>query len=245
MMSQLQCATGIRPAAALGLGGNPLSLVAVSDSPGNGLGLVATDACLRLIDMLTRVDLADLAKFASFRLAKVGLIRLAGEDVVQDALLAVVRGAGAHSKGRHPRPVDVANSANFIDYLKGVIGSLVEAERRSRKHQCVHEPFEEGFMAGEHFAMQARPAGSPLAELEFCDLRQQLFHRLEERVPHHLRGLVLVWREQWDFCDRIPLLGRHRRCRAELRQLAAQVLKELTEPGNSIKRRNHTNEPTR
>jgi hypothetical protein len=245
MMSQLQCATGILPAAAVILGGPALSLVAVSDSPGNGVGLVATDACLRLIGLLTRVDLTDLAKFASFRLAKVGLIRLAGEDVVQDALLAVLRGAGAHSKGRHPRPVDVANSANFIHYLKGVIGSLVEAERRSRKHQCVHEPLEEGFRAGEHFTVKDESPGSPLTDLEFCDLRHQLFHRLEEGVPQRLRGLVLVWREQWEYCDRIPLLGRHRRCRAELRQLAAQVLKELTEPGNSIKRRDHKNEPTR
>ena len=100
-------------------------------------------------------------------------------------------------------------------------------------------------MVGEHLAIQERSAGSPFADLEFCDLRHQLFRRLEEGVPHRLRGLVLVWREQWDYSDRIPLLGRHRRCRAELRQLAAQVLQELTEPANSIKRRKHKNEPTR
>jgi len=207
----------------------------VSASPGS----VMPGACHHLAQGLTQGDLDALARFAGFRLAKVGLSPLAGEDVAQDALLAVLRGAQSSSTGRHPRPVDLADSSAFIGYLKNVIGSLVEAERRRLMHKWMHEPIEEG--AGGMVELQVGVAGVPPGDLEFRDLAEQLFLQVARQAPARLRELVLAWAAHWQNCDTIPLLGRHRRCRQELRKLAARVLEQLNNPVAQNKKGNPCN----
>jgi hypothetical protein len=186
-------------------------------------------SCSRMLHGLTRSDLAALVNFAHFRLAKVGLNSLAGEDVVQEAMLAVLRGSESPSEGRHPRLIDVNDSHRFTDYLKGVIGSLVEAERR-RGHQHWVQLFDHASAADGLPEMPDGIRGSLQSEVELSDLRQELFRAVNERAPNRLKHVVRAWAEQGEQCDYIPLLGRHRRYRSELRRLAAQVLKELINP---------------
>lgn len=85
------------------------------------------------MQVLTPKELLVLAGFASFRLAKVGLNPTGAEHIAQDALLAVLRGLESSTVGRYPRPCDLTDQSAFMDYLRGVIGSLVEAERRGRE----------------------------------------------------------------------------------------------------------------
>jgi hypothetical protein len=192
---------------------------------------------------LTRTDVAGLASFASFRLTRVRLDPSAGEDLAQDALLAVLRGLESLSAGRHPRPIDLEDDSKFLDYLKGVIGSLVEAERRRWAHPFDHEPFDEHSHGDDPFP--GRLGEGPQSELEFQDLRHAFFERLAQRTPDRLREMVLAWEKQGEDSDTIPLLGRHRRARKELRKLAVLVLKELSRPAAAIPHRKEMNEPCR
>jgi len=59
------------------------------------------------------------------------------------------------------------------------------------------------------------------------DLAGQLFDRLQKRVPEHLLPTLRNWSDHWQDCDAIPLAGKHRRHRQELRALAAKVLSEV------------------
>jgi hypothetical protein len=190
------------------------------------VGIVATPgSCQGLMQVLTPKELSTLAGFASFRLARVALNPADGEDLLQDALLAVLRGLESSSEGRHPRKVDLASISTFMNYLRGIIASLVEAERRRFEHDCVREEFDGNLPASEPLALHA---GLWLeSDLEFRDLRNELFGRLTERAPEGLLELVQAWQERWDDGDGIPLLGRHRRHRGALRKLAAEVWTEL------------------
>lgn len=192
------------------------------EATGRPAGLAKS--CKRWVQTLTRQDLQTLARFAGFRLARVALSTELAEDVVQDAVLAVLRGTKSRQRGRHPRPSDLKDSAAFHTYLKGVIRSLVDAQRRSPFAGSVSEPAE------CHMQEIMAAPRNPCGELMVSDLAQELFRRTHDRAPKRLRRLVRTWAERWQDCDTIPLLGQHRRRRTELRLLAAEVLRQLAEP---------------
>jgi hypothetical protein len=184
------------------------------------------DACLKLMAVLTAADLSSLACFTRFRLGRVGLNPEDGEDIVQDALLAVLRGRKSSATGRHPRRADLADSGAFIAYLHSVIGSLVEAERRCPEHRFVFASLEALLPLDTQHALFSTFDSS----LELADLKNEFFRCLHRQAPSRLRDLVAAWNQHWQDCERIPLLGRHRRCRVELRKLAAQALRKLSTP---------------
>jgi DNA-directed RNA polymerase specialized sigma24 family protein len=182
-------------------------------------------ACRSLLHCLVQADLTELARFASFRLARMKLTPSEGEDFAQDALLAVLKGLDTPTAGRHPRPLDVADPAKCLAYLKGVISSLVEAERRRLQCAFVHEQFEENFSHTDR--LRSDPGDQ--CDFEYEEFRQEFFKRLLQKAPVRLRDLVLAWREQSDSHEQIPTLGLHRRYRCQLRILAAHVLNELAQ----------------
>lgn len=190
----------------------------------HGLGPKLDGSCLGLMRALTAADLVSLSSFARFRLTRVGLNPADGEDIVQDALLAVLRGQRSSSTGRHPRPADIADKRVFIGYLHSVIGSLVEAERRRREHRFSHSPLEDLLAVDPERVLISTCDSS----LDFADLKQEFFRCLYRQAPARLRDLIAAWDQQSDDCERIPLLGRHRRCRVELRKLAAQTFRKLS-----------------
>jgi hypothetical protein len=90
--------------------------------------------CIELLNSLTSGDLSNVTRFAGFRLSRVGLHPGDGQDVVQDALHAVLLGIESPATDRHPRPMDLASGPAFLCYLKGVISSLVSFELRRRRN---------------------------------------------------------------------------------------------------------------
>jgi hypothetical protein len=112
--------------------------------------------------------------------------------------------------------------------LKGVIVSLLDAKRRSRKrfHLAVNFQAEPSLCADHPFAV----CWVPQREWELLELTRQLFGELLQRAPDGLREPIIAWSEEWERCNAIPLLGRHRRHRAELRNLAREVMRHLGEP---------------
>lgn len=186
---------------------------------------------LELLQSLTQQEWTALAVFARCRLLRIGLNPSQAEDMVQDAVLAILKGARSASEGRHPRDADLAGRGTFLDYLRGVIASLVESARRNGWGGHFTDDFEE-ITRGT----QSLP-DEEVMRLEFRDLHRQFFTNLGGQSPPRLCGLIDAWREQGEDCDQIPLLGRHRRCRAELRKLARNVLKRLIEPAPSLPKR--------
>ena len=197
------------------------------------------EACLELMQSITQQEWSALTVFARCRLLRIGLNPSEAEDMVQDAVLAVLKGTRSASEGRHPRDADLADQGTFLDYLRGVIASLVESARRNGwgGHICD--------ALGEISRGTQSLSDEEMTRLEFRDLHRQLFTTLGGQAPRRLCGLIDAWRDQGEDCDKIPLLGQHRRCRAELRRMAGQVLKRLIELPSSPLARKAKYEPTR
>ena len=181
--------------------------------------------CELRLSRLSQANLAALTRFSAFRLCRVGLNALNAEDVVQDTLLAVLRGLESPKEGRHPRTADLASDEAFMDYLRGIIGSLVASQRDWCQHRFLHQPLEQDPEACALIELR-----DPYRDLEWGDLQKQLFIALDKTVPVRLRDLVSNWSQGWQECDRIPVSGRHRGCRAELRKTAAKLLMKLMKP---------------
>jgi hypothetical protein len=178
-----------------------------------------TNWCEQLLAGLAQSELEDLAAYARFRLNRIGLHPGVAEDVRQSAFLAVLLGSRSNLRGRHPREADLTDRTSFTRYLKGIICSLVEARGRSRENRLI-------FISLDLEYLGAGGAGTgERAAVE--DLARQLFDRLRQRVPEHLRPTLRHWAAHWQECDTIPLAGKHRRHRQELRALAAKVLAEV------------------
>ncbi len=176
------------------------------------------------LNQLTRQDLLGLAKFAQNRLRQAGLVGTSSEDLVQRALHRVIAGATGRG-GRHPRLIDLAESAAFLNYLRGVIRSLVDTQRDLQENQFAHQTWEDDLAGGQTAEMTI---GTINRELEFRDLVAVLHSRLKDRVPTRLHKILRDWKAQQFDSDTIPLGGQHRRFRAELRTFAATVLNEIT-----------------
>jgi hypothetical protein len=169
-----------------------------------------------------------LSRFADYRLAGIGLWATTGQDILQDATLAILTGLQAGRYGRHPRKTDLADELAFGGYVKGVINSLIDTLASRREHCHVHQPLDglNGKTNQEQQTGQATPA-SPDDDVVFIDLRNELFSRLKSRCPNHLRRPLEGWERVCGWAEVIPIRGFHRRHRAELRVLAKQVSDEL------------------
>jgi len=179
---------------------------------------------------LTQEDFGDLASFAGHQLRAVHLPDSLGEDLVQQAMVAVAVGARDRSQGRHPRPVDVAQHPQFLNYLRGIISSLVESHRSRLENHYPHSTWEE-WMPDDAAGEEGKANTKVDEEVAFHDLSDLFLRRLALRTPARLRQLLSAWEEQQFSSDNIPVVGRHRRLRAELRALAADVMRELISDG--------------
>lgn len=167
---------------------------------------------------ITPADNAALTEFAECRLARVGISTSYGEDVTQRAFQAVLRGLETDQGGRKPRLVDINDKPAFLNYMRGVISSLVYAMTQK-----------EGFRA-THFDENANtpnmPHQSPAKQAELSDLGQQMFPLLRARAPRRLTRTIDAWEPVFAESDRIPARG-HRKYVGEVRKLAQEILREL------------------
>ena len=166
--------------------------------------------------------------YAARRRAWLGLRSHTAADLVHEALQAVLIGLKGGREGRHPRPEDLTDLGAFVVYLEKVIKSV--AAVACRHENCLDFVSWNGSSDDDEngtgrIELAVALDGDKTVELE--DLRRQLFPRLRAQSPRHLRRMITLWERDFPWTDRIPLNGRHRQYRAELRAIAGQNLREL------------------
>ena len=168
----------------------------------------------QLIRDLTPEDLGKLTHFAELRLAHFGLATDPAQDIVQQAIYLVLKGAET-DEGRRPRPADMENSETFQNYLRGIVNSIVEAGNRRSKHKA-HPQSLNGLEE-----ILASPNGY---DHEFHDLKSQFFARLRQRAPERLLATIDEWEQNPD--GKIPITASRKRS-AAVRAIAQKVAREL------------------
>lgn len=184
------------------------------------------------LETISQSDLAGLVAYARRRLLRVGLDPNLAEDITQDAFHAILIGMRTTKAGRHPRAIDVANQGAFIDYLGGVINSLVSYEREKHLYQFDHEPIDIPVLADEDDGVarhEIRSAACVHTEAGWNDLRQVFFARLRPRAFPELQPILADWENEWGWSAQIPVPIAQRRIRRPVRDLAMDVLAELGE----------------
>jgi len=190
--------------------------------------------CRRFFDELTSENLAELRDFAVHRLARVGLDSGFGPDLAQEALRAVLAGLKTRVRGRyqgrHPRPSDLQTQRTFLDYLKGVVNSLVATECRRRKRGFKLISLEAGRQEdGEHYFIPLSTPARHDVDVAWEDFRREFFARLRLKAPPKLRCMIAAWQGVCPWSDRIPVPIPKRRLRKHIRELSKEVLCELGE----------------
>jgi hypothetical protein len=187
----------------------------------NSLSPDFTTRCDARLDEVTKADKDALVAFAKHRLVALGAPSSCAEDIVQKAFEAVLRGLEGTGKGsRNPRSSDIVDKPAFLNYLRGIISSLVWAMTCKREFRIGHRPWDEIYPPPQAGGQ------SPAEEAEWRDLQEQLFPRLRARAPRRLWPTIDAWEEVFLHSDRIPAPGSRKYVR-EVRNLAQEILWEL------------------
>lgn len=184
-------------------------------------------------------DYHQLQRYAAVRLARLSLNPEAAADIVHEAIESVLIGLGGGRDGRHARPKDLQDSPAFVMFMKRTIKSI--ATSVGRHHRCVpFVPLASGEDPDEKFAGTLASGPGPDREVEFSDLAQELFRRLRKRAPRPVWRMAKAWEQEVAWSDAIPLRGTHRQYRAQLRELAREILAEIEPTFHPPARRTHS-----
>jgi hypothetical protein len=139
--------------------------------------------CETRLDEITEADSANLTEFAECRLVTLGVSPSYGEDMTQRAFQQVLQGLETDQGGRRPCLEDLVDKPAFLNYLRGVISSLIYVMTSKCGFRTTHKAWEDEMLT---------PSGggaSPAKEAELNDIRDQLFRRLRAHAPSSLSGL--------------------------------------------------------
>jgi hypothetical protein len=190
----------------------------------------ARKTCKKILDTLTQSEINQLAAYAERRLRwRLGPKR-AFVDPANEALLRLVRGFEIGQTGRRPRMKNVRNKSALMSYLRSVINSLVETEARKRKYQSGQVSLEQLIATGEA-NKHAECLAVDLQRHVFLDLKFQLFGYLRQNAPRHLQVVRANWEMECEWVSTIPLNGKSRSLRAQLRACAKKGLRYFGECG--------------
>jgi len=177
--------------------------------------------CEARVHELTGVDSTDLTEFAECRLHARHASTTLGKDMSQEAVRQVLQGLETDQGGRRPRLVDLVNKPAFLNYLRGVVSSLIYA--KTRQPGFSPAPLLED---DDDTAEPRHDDGAAVKAGELNDLRDQLFPRLRARAPKRLFPTLDAWEAVFTESDRIPAPGQRSYVR-EIRALAKEVLSEI------------------
>jgi hypothetical protein len=146
-------------------------------------------------------------------MAKFGLDFQIADDLFNQAMCTVLRGMEDGDAGRKPNPEDLLSKDTFLNYLRGVINSVVEgwwrADRtRHRKDHCSLDLIQDYLAAPRD------------TQVEFADLNTQLFTQLRQRAHARLLPTINEWEQAPD--GKIPCVT-SRKHTAAVKLLARQI----------------------
>ena len=165
---------------------------------------------------LTAAEQAYLTHFAKRRLAHFGLDFQLADDLYHQVIYAVLRGVEDET-GRKPNPQNLRSKKKFIEYLKGVVNSIVEGWWRTSRTQ--HKRDHCSFQLVEEFLVVPQKA-----PIEFQDLQSQLFTRLRQQAHARLLPTINAWEQAPD--GLVPCVT-SRKHTAAVKVLARQIAQEL------------------
>ena len=179
------------------------------------------------LNQLTQTDLNKLAEFAERRMGGLPRARVAAEDVVQKALLAILRGTRKGGEGRRPPREAVRNKDAFLHYVRSAINSVVEAMRRPRELRFIHETIDRQMDPESHERVIVPAAlPSPDTDPAMVDLKQELFSRLRKMAPARLLPTIAEWEKTFFWETQVPV-RKDRHHRDQVRLLAMRVLRQI------------------
>ena len=177
--------------------------------------------CEVRLDELTMADCAELTDFAECRLVAGHATPTLGDDMTHRALEQVLLGLETDQGGRRPRLVDLKDKPAFLNYLRGVISSLIfgMTSKKGYGANCT-------LRDDDVIAKPQHDGGLSAKDAELNDLRDQLFSRLRARAPKRLFPTIDAWETVFTQSDRIPAPGQ-RSYVQEIRTLVREVLSEI------------------
>jgi hypothetical protein len=176
--------------------------------------------CRSRLAEITEADTNALTQFAECRLVAVGAPPSCGEDVTQRAFAALLMGLETDQGGRRPRLVDINDKPAFLNYMRGIISSLVYSMTRTTWFRV------EAQIAGRESDLPDLDQQTPAQHAELRDLGEKLFPRLRARAPKRLLPTIEAWKAVFLESDRIPVQGQ-RKYAHEIRILARKIVTEI------------------
>jgi len=173
--------------------------------------------CANRLSCVSKEELKHLRGFAKDCLERFRLPTTFTDDLTSKAIAAVVQGLSDSGRGRRPRPDNLATHDAFLNFLRGAVASTVE-----------------GFARGEYrhpkvavdVVSLASHRSWPDLDIYLVDLRNELFARLRQQVPHSCQQTLDAWEESFFWSDQIPRVPSPNHSRV-VRLLAREILDEL------------------
>jgi hypothetical protein len=176
---------------------------------------------------LTDTDLKLLEEFANRRMDWLPRARVSAEDIVQKALLSIIRGATPGAKGRLPQCLSVITKDAFMHYVRSVINSVIDATKRKRELLFIHETINRDQDSdSQEQVVILTSITSPDADPALVDLRTELFSRLRDIAPARLQPTLAEWENTFFWSTHVPSLGK-RQHQEEVRRLAVRILRKI------------------
>lgn len=176
-----------------------------SDGP-----LAPTELVMARLQELTRSKIAELSRFAQWRLDSYHVTDSSGEDIAQSCFMSILGG------DRKPRMIDVMDADAFQQYLHWMIKSKVEAAGRRQSLNLI--PLDDDIPQVD---------GSPASAAIMADLKLHLFAELKEQAPRRLQPTIGAWEGEFFQADRIPAINGYRKYACEVRELARGIVSSL------------------
>jgi len=176
--------------------------------------------CEIRLNEITKADYASLEEFAECRFVTLRVSPSYAEEVTQGAFQQVLQGLETDQGGRKPRLEDLFSKPAFLNYLRGVITSIIYGMVTKCGFRMAHKAWHDEILT---------PGGggvSPAKDAELNDLRDQLFRRLRAHAPRRWLRSIDEWESVFAYCDRIPSKG-HRKYAGEIKRQARKVISDL------------------
>ena len=181
------------------------------------------------LHQLTEDDLKNLYDFAEHRMGRHHLAQNSAEDMVHQALCAIIRGTWKGEKGRRPKMDDLRTKNAFLHYVRSAINSVVSVSKKTPELLFIHESIHRyKDVEVEARTMVLKAPSGPDEDTSMVDLKNELFARMREIAPKVWHPTIDEWERTFFWAGQVPVMKK-RWHRVRVRKLAIRVLQEIAD----------------